>query len=97
MKAINHLESLIRIGFCKSDQIRKRIYNTAYQKEIEESISFHLDELDKEGVPYTIQNQALMFVNEGNEQEVWETFFRYMFSDLATRIYNGAHFNELIK
>lgn len=101
MKPENHIESLILIGFGKAYEKRfpNRIIHGKKLNEVE-NIQWHLNCLDELHISWSIQNNALMFINDGNdgnEQKVWECFYKQSFSDMAKAILSGKTFNEIIK
>lgn len=95
--AIDHIESLLVLAKSKGEWLRFPGRFNNQQPDIDSGVNYHCTELDKLGIPHSIQNQALMFINDIIKQNVWETLFRHSFRRLSERILSGEHFNLLIQ
>lgn len=97
-KAIQHLEVLISIGFGKAHDKRfPSRKGGLIERNTAELVSWHCKILDSLGIAWSVQNQALQFINEGNEPETWNCFYKNSFKKLAEKILNGSTHAELIK
>lgn len=52
--------------------------------------------LDKLGVSWSIQNTALMFINDIDQQPVWELFFKRSLFKIIDNILEGESFNAIV-
>lgn len=94
-KAIGHLEHLLivahAVGMKKRQQWEHGIDVTA-------SVNFDCKALDNLNVSFNVQNQALQFLNEaGENKEVWNCFYRRSKTYIAGLIFDGMHFNDIVK
>ena len=94
-KAVGHLEALINIGHINAHQ-NKFPHRYETKEDFKKSIAFHCGELDRLEIPWTTQNEALQFYNEGSKARTWTTFYSNGFKLLAKQIFYGYTFRDLI-
>lgn len=98
MKAVHHIESIINIGHMKAHN--KRFPNRNKYLDMDKigvDIHWHCTELDKMGIPWSTQNNALQFVNNGYENDVWACLYKHSFLHIAQCLLEGTTFNEMVK
>ena len=90
-QALEAIESIIIIAHAKALSDRDGIPHN-----IKRSVKVHTDTLDELGVPWSIQNNALAFINSRTEQKTWESFYRISKASVARMIMGGKTHDEII-
>lgn len=82
---IGHLESLLLIAQWKGLSLRRPWNVTWNADEAGKNIGANLLALDKLNVPWSIQNTILNYINNCDEQSVWDDMYQNSFARLARR------------
>lgn len=90
-QALEAIESIVIIAHAKALSDRDSIPHN-----IKRSVKIHTDTLDRLGVPWSIQNNALAFINSRTEQKTWESFYRISKARIAFMIMSGKTHNEIV-
>ena len=98
-QAEQHLEAFISIGFGKAHDFRfpNRRVDGLVRRDEKSLVGWHMECLDKLGVTWSTQNNALMFINEHDTERTWNCFYRNSFQSLARRILEGSTYFELTR
>lgn len=92
-QAINAIESLLVMAHSNAAYKRRP---TGVKPDVGLSVSFHCGILDDIGISYHVQNVALQYINDANEQKTWEFLYDNSKHDIAKSILSGASFMEVV-
>ena len=88
---LNHLEGLLLLA--KSRGISVRRPNSAYTEQDRikerESIDYHMTQLDKLSCSWEVQNNALNYINNAEDQVLYESLYKAPLRQIAGRLLKG--------
>ena len=86
--ALDHMEGLINTAHMKG--LYQRFPERFYKKpDICEAVKYDCDALDKLGVSWRKQNNALHIINDIDNQKTWEFMYRFQHRKIAENILNS--------
>lgn len=91
---INAIESILILAHVIAAEVR---LNRPYTGNAKGSVCFHCAVMDKYEIPGAIQNSALMFVNDGAEDDCWNVFYKRNKRTVATEVFNGKTYEDIVR
>jgi hypothetical protein len=93
---IDCIEGLLLLAMDKGHGLRNTSRKERRYLTRGENVGILLHALDEHKTPWSVQNNALMFLNDVDLQGVWDALHRSQLRDMATRIASGESFGQII-